>query len=126
MNKNENSTIKADGNFGFKPLSRRDFLKITSMGAGAAVILSILPKAQAQNQALTSAISNNHGHQFVGSLEQVKAAGPRVYDLKGQAPHNHQVNLDSQAFTQLFTKGTVDLQSTQTLFHSHVIRLVIA
>ncbi len=123
MNKNE---IQTSMNFGFKPLSRRNFLKLTSMGAGTAVVMSILPKAYAQNQALTSAISNNHGHQFVGSLEQVKAAGPRIYDIKGQALHNHQVNLDSQSFTQLFTKGSVDLPSTQTLFHSHIIRLVIA
>ncbi len=121
-----------------KPISRRSFLRLATLGAGTMVAITVAGKAGAQQlmttptkapvkpvQKLRSTISNNHGHTFLVSLDNLKKAGAKSYNIQGSAGHPHQIDVTADVLKALFAVKVVDIESTQVAGHTHVVRLQI-
>ena len=121
-------------------LSRRNFLRFASLGAGALVVITVAGKVGAQEtitansqgalkpnpaSQLKSTISNNHGHIFLISLEELRKAGAKSYNIQGNAGHPHQIDVTSDVLKALVEIKVVEIESTQVAGHSHVVRLQI-
>ena len=129
--------MKALKQLELKPLSRRNFLRLATLGAGTMVAITIAGKAQAQQflsdssnaqlpvQNLTATISNNHGHSFLVSLESLKKAGAQSYSIQGNAGHPHQIDVTAAVLQALLTVKAVEIESTQTFGHTHIVHLQI-
>ena len=122
----------------FKQISRRNFLRFAALGAGTLVAVSVTGIASAQvatvapkpkpvpaAKKLTSTISQNHGHAFVMTLENLKKNGAMSYNIKGTAMHPHNIDVTAQVLAALFAKGVVDIESTNVAGHTHTVRLQI-
>jgi hypothetical protein len=59
-------------------------------------------------------ISANHGHAAVITGAQLEAGGGLTLDIKGNAPHNHQVSLTGDEVVNIRNNQTVTKASTVT------------
>lgn len=108
-----------------KAMSRRDLLKTAITGAGTLVLISLMPKAQAQSAQLQSSISRNHGHQFTETLETLMANGPKTYNIKGGSSHGHALTITQEILDTLNKTKVVDVDSAIGAGHDHIVRLQI-
>ena len=127
-----------DNEQNFKSMSRRNFLQFAALGAGTIVAVTIAGPASAQvvkrvldttplapAKKLVSTISNNHGHAFVMTLENLKKNGAMSYNIKGTSGHPHMIDVTAQVLAALVAKNVVDIVSTNVAGHTHVVRLQI-
>lgn len=106
-------------------VSRRNFLKTSALGAGALVVMTLLPKAEAAGEGLKTRIYKNHGHRFTVSLRSVLAAGPRTYNIRGMATHSHYVMLNQEMINTLLKERIIEVESSHNSGHSHMVLLEI-
>lgn len=104
--------------------NRRNFL---GAACGTLVLITVGRRSVAQDatDVLQTMISNNHGHQLVVSLQQLMSNGPKIYSIKGAAGHDHQLELTQTILDTLKQTRVVDVDSSTTFGHQHVVRLQI-
>lgn len=106
-------------------ISRRDFLKTSALSAGALVVMTLVPRAEASGQRLKTTIYKNHGHRFTASLREVIAAGSMSYSIRGMATHTHYVMLTQEMVNTLLEQRIIEVESSTSHNHSHMIRFEI-
>lgn len=70
---------------------------------------------------LRSVIAGNHGHALSVSQADVDAGVERVYDIEGDAGHNHMVTITASQFATIAAGGNLTVVSTSGAAHTHMI-----
>lgn len=70
---------------------------------------------------LRSVIAGNHGHVMSVSQADVDAAVEKVYDIEGDAGHNHMVTITASQFATIAAGGNLTVVSTSASAHTHMI-----
>jgi len=114
-------------------MDRRQFLTnaVASMTAGAALLGSLaraeeadpLDEPRACENAIGALIQTNHGHVLTVPPDDVLAGADKVYSIKGNATHDHQVALSAAQFAELRAGQTIQVSSTGGT-HTHGLVLV--
>jgi hypothetical protein len=74
---------------------------------------------------ITAPTSPNHGHVLVIPVADITAGVDKTYDIRGSAPHNHQVTVTAADFATLASNGTPPgIVSTDFFGHTHTITLI--
>lgn len=111
--------------------TRRHFIRVTfAVGAGALGLAACGGESSSGGDAgpstpLTVTIAGNHGHATVVSMADLDAAAARTYDIEGGAGHSHDVTISADDFATLASDGSVTVQSTTTLDHSHFVTITV-
>ena len=74
-------------------------------------------------------IKDNHVHSphvLEVTSAEIAAGVDKVYDIMGAATHNHQVTVTAADFATLAGGGTVMIQSTVEICHSHLCTISCA
>jgi hypothetical protein len=69
-------------------------------------------------------ISANHGHKLILTSEQINSGEPVSLSIKGSSAHDHSITLDISTISKLLNGETVEQESTESSFHSHIVRIV--
>ena len=69
----------------------------------------------------TGAISSNHGHAAVITAAQLTAGNGLRVDIRGEADHNHSVELTATQVSQVRAGTRVSLDSTDGQGHRHAV-----
>jgi hypothetical protein len=69
----------------------------------------------------SGAISSNHGHVAVITAAQLTAGNGLRLDIRGQAEHNHSVELTAAQVAQVRGGSRVSLDSTDGQGHRHAV-----
>jgi len=115
-------------------ITRRGFVQLLGGGSAAAIACGCggssspppdvdAPPADCSTTGANCTIADNHvhaPHELVVTAADISAGAEKVYDIMGQASHNHQVTVTAADFTTLQGGGTVMVTSTVTFCHSHV------
>lgn len=75
---------------------------------------------------IVSEVSNNHGHEFTISLNDLIKGGKANYSIKGRSGHNHGVQITNDVIIELMQGKPVTLTSSTDVGHAHnvVMQLV--
>jgi hypothetical protein len=89
------------------------------------------PAPNCLDNGANSVIVANHGHVLMVPAADVLDGTPRVYDIRGSAPHPHFVEVTAADFELLARNLPVVKESSidgdaQFPLHSHTVRLVCA
>lgn len=118
-------------------LSRKEFLRGTLAAAGGVMGLAAVNTGCGGDDdgggggggsgACSTSFDTNHGHTMSVSQADVDAAADKTYDIKGSAPHSHQVTLTAAQFASLKSGKNVSVESTDGgVAHTHNITIKCA
>lgn len=115
--------------------TRRHFIQITfALGAGALSLAACgddssspppngNPDGGSTPTAPSVTISANHGHATVVSMADLSAATEKSYDIQGSSGHTHSITVSASDFATLMSTGSVTVQSTMSVGHSHSVTI---
>lgn len=114
-----------------KQVSRRGLIQGLATMAALAVPVKLLAQEAGELpvcpspkvKVLMSEISNNHGHEFIISLEDLVKGGTMSYSIKGRSGHPHGVQINSDVIVQLLQGKTLTLASTTDAGHAHNVTM---
>lgn len=114
----------------FKPIGRRQFLKLSTLALGGTVLATTIAARtsfaqQAKPPKLRATVGQNHGHAFTINLEALFKNGPKVYEIKGASSHGHKLNITQAILATLEKTKVVDVEAQLGVGHSHFVRLQI-
>ena len=73
------------------------------------------------NGARASGISGNHGHSLVVSRADVNAGAEKTYTIDGTAGHSHSITITTADFDKLKNNEPIEVTSTVSDSHDHII-----
>ena len=66
-------------------------------------------------------ISYNHGHDLTVPAADISAGSAHSYDITGSADHSHSVSISADQMTTLADNRPVQVTSSSTAGHTHII-----
>lgn len=72
---------------------------------------------------VVSEVSNNHGHEFTISLNDLIKGGTAGYSIKGRSGHGHGVQITNDVIVELMQGKQVVLTSSTEAGHAHNVAL---
>jgi hypothetical protein len=71
-----------------------------------------------------SSLSDNHGHKLELPIEDLESDGPKAYSIRGTSDHDHEITLDASSFADLKLGNTVQVRSTDSYGHDHLVSIL--